>query len=66
MPVDQVQGGDSGQVPLALVPEDREEPTLDCEVVRIRIRGLSLWHPRQRGACWLGLMLWERLDLDRF
>ena len=62
----EVLGGDSGPASMALFAEDREAPELDCEVVRIRVKDLSLHRPRQRGACWLALTLWERLDLDRF
>ena len=51
---------------MALFPADREAPELDCEVVRIELRALRLRRPRQWGACWLALMLWERLELDRF
>ena len=41
-------------------------PELDCEVVRIELKSLQLRRARQWGACWLALVLWERLDLDRF
>ena len=47
-------------------PEDREAPELDCEVVQVRLSELTLHAPRQWGACWLALTLWERLELDRF
>ena len=62
----EVLRGDSGPAPMALFPADREAPELNCEVVRIRVRDLSLHRPRQWGACWLALALWERLELDRF
>ena len=51
---------------VALFPEDREAPELDCEVVQVRLAELTLHDPRQWGACWLALTLWERLELDRF
>ena len=51
---------------VALFPEDREAPELDCEVVQVRLGELTLHDPRQWGACWLALVLWERLELDRF
>jgi transposase len=61
----QDKGGDCHQ--LSLFPEDAKEvPDLKTEVVRIRINELSLHHPRQWGACWLVLSLWNLLDLDRF
>ena len=62
----EVLGGDSGPASMALFADDREAPELDCEVVRVRVGDLSLHRPRQWGACWLALTLWERLDLDRF
>jgi hypothetical protein len=51
---------------MAIFPDDRAAPELDCEVVQIRLSELSLHRPRQRGACWLALELWVRLDLDGF
>ena len=62
----EVLRGDSGSAPMALFPADREAPELNCEVVRVRVKDLSLHRPRQWGACWLALALWERLELDRF
>ena len=52
--------------PVALFPADREAPELGCEVVRVELKSLRLRRPRQWGACWLALTLWERLELDRF
>jgi len=51
---------------MAIFPDDRQAPELDCEVVQIRLRDLSLHRPRQWGACWLALALWEQLGLDGF
>ena len=51
---------------MALFPEDREAPALACEVVKINVSAVALHDPRQWGACWLALVLWDRLDLDRF
>ena len=62
----EVLRGDSGSAPMALFAADREAPELDCEVVRIQVKDLSLHRPRQWGACWLALTLWDRLSLDRF
>ena len=62
----EVLQGDSGAAPMALFPDDREAPELNCETVRIQVQDLSVHRPRQWGACWLGLALWERLELDRF
>jgi transposase len=52
---------------LALFPDDHEQvPDLTCEVVRIRLDQLTLRRPRQWGACWLALWLWDYLALDDF
>jgi hypothetical protein len=52
---------------LALFPEDRCEGLLaDASIVRLRLSQLELRRPRQWGACWLTLKLWEQLQLDRF
>ncbi len=51
---------------IALYPEDRIGPVKDEEIVRIRVKELSLHRPRQWGACWLAVELWEQLGLDRF
>ena len=58
--------GESSPKPVALFPADREAPELDCEVVQIELKGLRVRRARQWGACWLALVLWERLELDRF
>jgi hypothetical protein len=58
---------DHGQrVQMALFPEDRGAPALDCEVVRVKLSELQLHHPRQWGACWLACQLWDQLSLDEF
>ncbi len=62
----EVLEGRSGSRQVALFPEDREAPELDCEVVKINVAEVSLHDPRQWGACWLALTLWDRLELDRF
>lgn len=51
---------------VALFPEDRPAPELDCEVVQIRLAELRLHRPRQWGACWLACWLWGQLRLDEF
>jgi len=56
--------GESKQI--ALFPEDRSAPILDCDVVSIRLDGIRLRHPRQFGACWLAMLLWDQLRLDVF
>jgi hypothetical protein len=59
-------GGDRPRT-LALFPEDRCEGVLpDASIVRLKLSQLRLSRPRQWGACWLALKLWEELRLDRF
>ena len=62
----EVLQGDAGSRSMALFAEDGVAPELGCEVVRIQVKALSLHRPRQWGACWLALTLWDRLELDRF
>ena len=56
---------DNRRVQLSLFPEDREPPA-ECRAVQIRMDHLELLRPRQWGACWLALELWEQLRLDEF
>ena len=52
---------------LALFPADRCEGVLpDASIVRLKLSDLRLCRPRQWGACWLALYLWQELRLDRF
>jgi transposase len=51
---------------IALFPEDRLPPALDCDVVQVRLGGLRLRRPRQWGGCWLACHLWDQLELDAF
>jgi hypothetical protein len=51
---------------IALFPDDRAAPALDCDVVHVRLSGLRLRRPRQWGACWLACHLWDELQLDEF
>ena len=62
----EVLGDASGPAQMALFPADRKAPDLACEVVRVNVGDVSLHRPRQWGACWLALTLWERPELDRF
>ena len=58
--------GDRATKQVALFPEHRHAPELDCDAIRIRIGAMRLCHPRQWGACWLSCSLWDRLRLDEF
>ena len=52
---------------LALFPDDRKElPIMACETVRIQLDRIELRRPREWGTCWLGLYLWDMLELDKF
>src|SRR6201996_458673 len=59
---------ESGQAckQIALLPEDRAAPPLECDVVHVRLSGLRLRRPRQWGGCWLACHLWDQLQLDEF
>ena len=65
--IEVLEDGDRIPRSLALFPEDRCEGLApDASVVRLRLSQLSLRRPRQWGACWLALTLWQELRLDEF
>lgn len=52
---------------LSLFPEDYCEGVIpDESIVRLKLAQLRLERPRQWGACWLTLELWQQLGLDEF
>jgi hypothetical protein len=52
---------------LSLFPEDRCEGVIpDDSIVRLKLAQLRLERPRQWGACWLTMELWQQLGLDEF
>ena len=51
---------------LKLFPAQVEPPPDDPQVARVLVNRVRLERMRQFGACWLGLELWRRLELDRF
>src|ERR1700732_4809795 len=51
---------------LKLFPAHVEPPADDPQVARVLLNKVRLERSRQFGACWLGLGLWKRLELDRF
>lgn len=60
---------DGAQVPraVALVAEDRIDALIsDASILTLRVSAMRLRRPRQWGACWLALRLWQRLELDAF
>ena len=50
----------------ALFPEDRLVPAEIAQGIQIRLNDFEIQRPRQWGACWLALWLWELLGLDKF
>src|SRR2546425_4440592 len=51
---------------LKLFPSHVEAPADDPQVARVLVKRVRLERTRQFGACYLGLELWKRLQLDRF
>ena len=51
---------------LSLFPADRTPPTELINPVQIDLSRMQLHRPRQWGACWLALELWNQLELDAF
>ena len=65
--IEVLEDGESAPRSYALFPEDRCEGLLpDESIVRLRLKSMQLCRPRQWGACWLALQLWQMLDLDVF
>jgi transposase len=58
------QQGETQQ--LKLFPSHVEPPADDPQVARVLLNKVRLERTRQFGACFLGLEIWKRLDLDRF
>ena len=51
---------------LKLFPSHLKPPADDPQVARVLVNKVRLERTRQFGACYLGLELWRRLELDRF
>ena len=64
--IEVLEHGRARPQPVALFPEDRPAPDLEHEVVQVKLSELELKRPRQWGACYLALSLWEQLNLDAF
>lgn len=64
--IEVVEAGRGAATQMAIFPEDRQAPELECAVVQVRLDRLRLERPRQWGACWLALELWNWLQLDAF
>jgi len=65
--IEVLEDGESAPRTYALFAEDRCEGLLpDESIVRLKLKAMQLHRPRQWGACWLALTLWQTLDLDVF
>ncbi len=64
--IEVLEDGEDAPRKMALFPEDRLAPELSCEVVKLRLNKLSVSRPRQWGACWLALEVWNWVDFDLF
>ena len=64
--IEVLQAGQGAPMQMAIFPDDRPAPELDCDVVQVKLSGLQLRQPRQWGGCWLACTLWEQLSLDEF
>jgi len=65
--IEVIEDGADAPRTVALFPEDRVEGLLpDASIVSLRLSAMRLKRPRQWGACWLALALWQRLDLEVF
>jgi hypothetical protein len=51
---------------ISLFPEDRKVQSNDHDVIHVRVNQLRLQRPRQWGACWMTMLLWDQLQLDRY
>jgi hypothetical protein len=64
--IEVLQEGESQLKQMAIFPEDRAVPGMDCDIVQIRLSELQLYRPRQWGACWLTCQLWGQVRRDDF
>ena len=51
---------------IRLFPEDRPIPEGALDSVQVKLSEMRLLRARSFGDCWLGCILWEQLELDRF
>ena len=51
---------------VALFPEDRMVQSKSHDVIHVHVNQMRLVNPRQWGACWLALLLWDQLQLDGY
>jgi len=51
---------------VSLFPEDRKVQSNEHDVIHVQVNRMRLERPRQWGACWLALLLWDQLKLDQY
>jgi hypothetical protein len=51
---------------VSLFPEDRPVQPSEHDVIHVRVNQMRMENPRQWGACWMAMLLWEQLKLDDF
>jgi hypothetical protein len=51
---------------LSLFPDDASVPADAVDAVSVVLSGMKLLRPRSFGDCWLGCLLWQKLQLDGF
>jgi len=51
---------------ISLFPEDRMMQSTDHDVIHVHVNQMRLNRPRQWGACWMALLLWDKLQFDRY
>jgi transposase len=64
--IDVFDAGAQAYTTVALFAEDRVIPAEVARGIQIRLNAFEVERPRQWGACWLALWLWELLGLDQF
>ena len=67
--IDAIEGRGERPRQIALFPNDREPPAdlpRKVTAIQLNLDGFELHRPRQWGACWLALKLWDLLGLAGF
>jgi transposase len=66
--IEAFEDGEDQPRQIALFPQDRRPEKLppDTQLVQVDLSRLEIHRPRQWGACWLILIIWQWLKLDAF
>ncbi|UCG12716.1 MAG: IS1634 family transposase, partial [Deltaproteobacteria bacterium] len=51
---------------VSLFPEDRQVQSDEHDIIHVHVNRMRLERPRQWGACWMVLQLWDQLHLDHY